>query len=196
MSLEIDHVVFCVPDLTRAGEHLSQRYGFVSHPGGRHPGHGTANRIVPLGKSYLELVAVVDAVEASQSRFGVWVGENSAYPPTAHAICLRTEDLDEVCDRLGLEAVSMSRETPQARTLRWRLAGLDRALEDQLPFFVEWDIPPDAHPGRMEPGNRVRIDDVVLTGNVDRLKAWTEGATNVKVEAGEPGIDWVGFATG
>lgn len=194
MSLEIDHVVFCVADLDVAGENLSRQYGFVSHPGGRHPGHGTSNRIVPLGESYLELVAMVDAEEAAHSRFGRWVRENAADPPTAHALCLRTYDLDEICARLGLEPVAMTRETPHGVTLRWRLAGLEQALEDQLPFFVEWDIPGDAHPGQMQPGNRVRIDEVVLTGDVDRLRAWTAGARGVRVESGEPAIDWVGFA--
>lgn len=196
MSLEIDHVVFCVPDLDLAGEHLSKQYGFVSHPGGRHPGHGTTNRIVPLGASYLELVAVVDAAEAAQSRFGSWVRENATDPPTAHALCLRTDDLDEICARLGLEPVTMTRDTPYHVTLRWRLAGLEQTLEGQLPFFVEWDIPGDAHPGRMQPGNRARIEEVVLTGDVDRLRDWTAGARGVSVEAGDPAIDWVGFAAG
>ena len=196
MSLEIDHVVFCVHDVDLAGVHLAHQYGFVSHPGGRHPDHGTANRIVPLGESYLELVAVVDTAEAAQSLFGTWVREHASDPPTAHAVCLRTNDLDEVCARLGLHPVAMTRETPHGVTLRWRLAGLEQALQDQVPFFVEWDIPGDAHPGRMKPGNRARIDELVLTGDVDRLQAWTAGAQGVIVEAGEPGIDWVGFAAG
>lgn len=193
MSLEIDHIVFCVPDLEEAGSHLSRRYGFVSHPGGRHPGHGTANRIVPLRESYLELVAVVDEVEAAQSGFGSWVGQNADHPPTAHALCLRTDALDDICDRLGIEAIAMTRETPHGVTLSWRLAGLQEALQQHLPFFVEWEIPPEAHPGRMEPGNPARIDEVVLTGDVDLLREWTAGASAVNVQLGEPGIDWVGF---
>ena len=43
------------------------------YAGGRHPGHGTANRIVPLGSSYIELMAVVDRVEADSSPLGSWV---------------------------------------------------------------------------------------------------------------------------
>ena len=39
------------------------------------PGWGTANRIVPLGEAYLELVTVVDDPEAAQSPFGRWVAE-------------------------------------------------------------------------------------------------------------------------
>jgi hypothetical protein len=192
----IDHVILAVTDLEGAAERFLQDHGLASVEGGRHLGWGTANRIVPLGESYLELVAVVDGDEAALSRFGSWVGDNASDPPTAHAICLRTHDLDEVCARLGLEPVAMTREAPHDVTLRWRLAGLEKAFDEGLPFFVEWDIPADAHPGRMEPGNRARIDEVVLTGDVDRLRAWTSGARGVRVGAGEPGIDWVGFAAG
>lgn len=196
MSLEIDHVVFCVPDLEEAKEYLSRRYGFISHAGGRHPGHGTANRIVPLRESYLELVAVVDTAEATQSGFGSWVGDNATYPPAAHALCLRTNALDELCDRLGLEAVAMTRETPFGVTLSWRLAGLPEALAQHVPFFVEWDIPPESHPSRMEPGNPARIDEVVLTGDIEVLREWTSDASGVSIEPGEPGIDWIGFDAG
>jgi len=196
VSLRIDHVVLCVPDLDRAGEYLSRRYGLVSHLGGKHPGHGTANRIVPLGDAYLELVAVVDPVEAVGSTFGSWVADNASHPPSPRAVCLRTDDIDEVCDRLGLEAMSMSRETPDGSILRWRLAGLEQALAEALPFFVQWEIPEDKLPGRMKPGNKAHIDEVILTGDVDRLRQWTADAGGLVIEPGAPGIDWVGLDTG
>jgi Glyoxalase-like domain len=55
----IDHVLMAVVDLNAAGERFEVMYGLVSVEGGRHPGWGTANRVVPLGENYLELVAVV-----------------------------------------------------------------------------------------------------------------------------------------
>jgi hypothetical protein len=196
VSLRIDHVVLCVPDLDRAGKYLSQRYGLLSHPGGRHPGQGTANRIVPLGESYLELVAVVDPVEAVGSTFGSWVADNASHPPSPRAVCLRTDDLDEVCARLGLEATSMSRETPDGSILRWRLAGLDQALAEALPFFLQWEVPDDQFPGRMQPGNAAHIDEVIMSGDVDRLREWTAGVGGLVVESGAAGIEWVGLETG
>ncbi|MGH8945578.1 MAG: VOC family protein [Acidimicrobiia bacterium] len=192
--MSIDHVVFCVSDLERASQHLARGYGFVSHAGGRHPGHGTANRIVPLGESYLELVAVVDPIETAGSLFGSWVDANATNPPRPHALCLRTDDLDGVCERLGLEPVVMSRETPDGSPLRWRLAGFEQVLTESLPFFIEWQVPDDRLPGRMEPGNDAHIDEVIVTGDPDRLQSWVADATGVTIEAGSPGIDWVGFA--
>ena len=72
-ALELDHVLIAVADLAAAARELEVRHGLASVEGGRHPGWGTANRIVPLGDTYLELIAVVDEAEAAESPFGRWV---------------------------------------------------------------------------------------------------------------------------
>ena len=71
--LAIDHVIVIVEDLDAAARRYYEQTGLASVSGGRHPGHGTANRIVPLGSSYIELMAVVDRVEADSSPLGSWV---------------------------------------------------------------------------------------------------------------------------
>jgi hypothetical protein len=71
--MEVDHVLIAVDDLEAAAKEVEERYGLASVEGGRHQGFGTANRIVPLGETYLELVAVVDDEEAAASGFGSWV---------------------------------------------------------------------------------------------------------------------------
>jgi hypothetical protein len=68
--VELDHVLIAVSDLATAGQGLEERHGLTSIEGGRHGGLGTANRIVPLVDTYLELVAVVDETEAAGSAFG------------------------------------------------------------------------------------------------------------------------------
>jgi hypothetical protein len=60
VTLELDHVLIAVIDLDAAASAFAADHGLDSVTGGRHPGWGTANRIVPLGETYLELVAVVD----------------------------------------------------------------------------------------------------------------------------------------
>ena len=64
---ELDHVLIAVADVAAAARELEARHGLTSIKGGRHPGYGTANRIVPLGDSYLELVTVADESEAAES---------------------------------------------------------------------------------------------------------------------------------
>ena len=91
--MELDHVLIPLADLSRAVSEFEGRYGLVSVEGGRHADWGTANRIVPLGDRYLELVAVVDPAEASQS-FGRWVANARAGQPLGWAV--RTDDLGAV----------------------------------------------------------------------------------------------------
>ncbi len=106
---------------------------------------GTANEIVPLGGAYLEVMRIVDADAARTSLFGRLVEGRRGFL----GWCVRTDALDAVCGRLGLEATAASRVRPDGLELRWRLAGVEAAIEQPgLPFFIEWDVPPEAHPGR------------------------------------------------
>jgi hypothetical protein len=57
VALELDHILIAVADLAAAGHEIEERHGLASIEGGRHPGWGTANRIVPLGDAYNVLVA-------------------------------------------------------------------------------------------------------------------------------------------
>lgn len=190
MTLEIDHVVFAVTSLEAASRVLETEHGLASLPGGRHTGHGTANRIVPLGTAYLELVAVVDRAEAATSSFGRWVTENAAGKLTPHLLCLRTDDLDTLTRSLGIESIAMSRKRPDGTELRWKLAGLERALRDGgRPFFIEWEADPSDHPGRStlaqaSPGTSVEVS---LSGDSDRLARWLGDVPGLTLIGGERG---------
>ena len=117
---------------------------------------------MPLGDTYLELVAVVDEDEAVRSRFGSWVA--TAQPGLVRPLgwAVRTEELDVVAVRLGLDIVPGSRTTGDGTLLRWRLAGVDQAAaEPSLPFFIE------RHPGTPFPGRAPvthRAGDTQITG--------------------------------
>src|SRR6266566_4075646 len=126
VALELDHVLIAVADLATAGREIEARHGLASIEGGRHPGWGTANRIVPLGEAYLELVAVVDQAEAAQSPFGRWVTgvHSNRAQPLGWAV--RTHQLDDVARRLGLTVGAGSRATRSGRLVRWRLAGIEQ----------------------------------------------------------------------
>jgi hypothetical protein len=146
--IEIDHVIALVADLDEAAEDLYREHGLGSVPGGRHPGHGTGNRIVPLAATYLELMGVVDPVEAMGSPMGRWAAAHTrsgAIRPVA--LCLRTDDIDAVAAALDEEPMPMSRRTPDGTTLSWRLAGADGMFgPDRLPFFIQWDVEAGDHP--------------------------------------------------
>jgi hypothetical protein len=174
----MDHVIYAVDDLDEAGASLFDREGLASVPGGRHEGWGTANRIVPLGReTYLELIAVVDVEEAESSAFGRAVRRALTEDHPLVGWVLATDDIEAVARRLDLEVEQKSRETTGGETLRWRLAGLDRAMENgELPFFVQWDVPPERHPGAAEvrheadPGGIAWVE--VCADEPDDVREW------------------------
>jgi hypothetical protein len=184
--IEVDHVLIAVDDLEAAAKEVEERYGLASVEGGRHQGFGTANRIVPLGETYLELVAVVDDEEAAASGFGSWVrgGEH----PRLLGWCLRTDELDAVAKRLGLTIADGSRARPDGAVLRWRMAGLERSAEEpSLPFFIEWGA------GTPYPGEALTqsatIDELRLEGDPERIEEWLGGAkVPISVSQGRPAL--------
>jgi hypothetical protein len=188
--------LIAVVDLAAAAREFEVEHGLASIDGGRHPGWGTANRIVPLGQSYLELVAVVDEDEAAESDFGRWVAAidaGSGSKPFGWAV--RTNDLDEVAQRLGLRIEGGSRVTPEGEVVRWRAAGLEQpAAEPSLPFFLEW-AEGSAFPGRaavIHPAGSVEIARLELRGDVDRLSQWLgRHELPISVREGQPAVERV-----
>jgi len=184
--MELDHVLIPVADLSGAVTEFERRYGVVSVEGGRHSGWGTANRIVPLGDSYLELVAVVDLAEASRSAFGRWVANARVGRPLGWAV--RTDDLGAAAGRLGLSVGSGSRLLATGEWLRWRIAGVERAMaEPWLPFFIEW-ADGSRFPGRIEvehPAVAAGIERLVAVGKPKRLSSWLDGHQLPVTLAGE-----------
>ena len=184
--MELDHVLIAVDDLEVAAKEVEERYGLASVEGGRHQGFGTANRIVPLGETYLELVAVVDEEEGAAATFGSWVGGGER--PRLLGWCVRTDELDAVAERLGLTIADGSRARPDSTVVRWRMAGLERSAEEpSLPFFIEWGA------GTPYPGGALAqsatIDEVRARGNQDRIAQWIGGANiPLSVSEGDPAL--------
>ena len=169
--MELDHVLIAVTDLEAAARDFESRHGLASVDGGRHRDFGTANRIIPLGTTYLELVAVVDQGAAAASSFGWWVDRGATDEGRLIGWAVRTSALDEIAGRLELPIRSGSRLTPAGTELRWRSAGIDEAIDEPcLPFFIEWGdgVP---YPGAVD-APRATITRLVLEGNADRVEGW------------------------
>ena len=193
-------MILGVRDLEAAARRLYEEYGLASVAGGRHLGHGTGNRIVPLGPDYLELLAVVDREEAANSLLGRTVSAQLADGDRFLGLCLRTDDIDREAARLELGPRTMSRRRPDGRELVWRLAGLESALPPRsLPFFIEWRVPDTLHPGREIAAHRVSprgIAWVEVGGDFRELTDWV-GGTSLALRSvpGPPGVRAVGIRT-
>jgi hypothetical protein len=171
--LAIDHVLVAVSDLALAASEIEMRYGLASVEGGRHPAWGTANRIVPLGDTFLELVAGAQTATPAQTRFGGWV--TAAVPGRLLGWAVRTDSIDEVANRLGLAIGPGSRTAPTGEVITWRSAGIDVATrEPGLPFFIQWGTDvrfPGATPVR-HPGGPTRLKRLSVGADPARLADW------------------------
>jgi hypothetical protein len=134
--VRIDHVIYATADLDEAAAKVESELGLSVVPGGRHEGHGTHNRIVPLGGGYLELMAVADPNEAADSPMGSAVQARlTEQGDGLFAWVIVLDGVEQFADRLGLPVITVAREGLSAR-----VAGLAEALRNPvLPFFLERD---------------------------------------------------------
>jgi hypothetical protein len=188
--LAVDHVIWAVRDLDEAAAELEGRYGLGSVVGGRHAGHGTANRIVPLGgDAYLEVMAVVDPGEAAGSPLGTRVLDRVG---SFFGWCVRADDVTAEGARLGRILMAMDRTNAEGARVAWRIAGLEDAVEDaSLPFFITWDMDRSLHPARSRVAHRVEPAGVARVTVASDPAALAERLGRghglpVEVVAGEP----------
>jgi hypothetical protein len=158
---ELDHVLWAAPDLEKGVEELYALTGVTARPGGRHPGMGTHNALLGLGRTYLEVLAP----DPTQPGVGPGV-ELAALPgPRLHAFAARTRDLEADLARLerlgiGARRIEMSRARPDGGALRWRLALLlGHDLGRSVPFLIDWGDAP--HPSAELP-RQARLIELAL----------------------------------
>ncbi len=140
--------IILVEDLDVARQRMTSQ-GFAVEDGGRHPGRGTANLIVPFGEEYLELLAVVDGREAGASRQGRPVLDAlSRRGPGLARWSVESSDIEATSGRLGLPVERRRRILPGGETVRWRAVGVDEAWSQPWRCaFMAWDDP-GLHPAR------------------------------------------------
>jgi hypothetical protein len=192
--VDLDHVILGVRDLEDAARRLETQHRLTAVEGGTHEAAGTHNWVVPLGESYLELLAVQDEALARESPFGTWVLDGATDEGAWIGWCLRTDDIVAVAHRLGLEPHGMARAG-----LTWRIAGFERTRRDPaFPFFIEWDVPLENLPGRAggpTSASDARLTAIEVGGDEHALRDWVgELPGTVRVVDGPPGVQSVTVA--
>ena len=177
----VDHILLPVADLEEGARKLGERHGLQAIPGGRHPKLGTANMIVPLGRQYLELIAIADPQEAAASRMGRRVTRALDEGRTFLDWALRTRNLDVLRGKLLAAGWDLppfwagSRRRPDGEVLHWRTQDVDTGAERiALPFVIEWDVPDGLHPGEAaaaHPSGATALRRVVVSArNPERVR--------------------------
>ena len=176
--LRLVQAIILVEDLEPARRRMESA-GLAVEEGGRHPGRGTANLVIPLGGSYIELLAIVDGAEASTSPQGrpvlaAWAGRG----PGLARWSVEVDDVGAAAARLGVAVERRERVRPDGAVIRWRAAGVDEAWpEPWRSAFMAWDEPA-LHPARL-------------------VRPHPNGATGFRLEVAVPdGADAVGWLGG
>jgi hypothetical protein len=196
----IGQVILGVGDLDASTKRF-EGLGFTVLDGGIHPGLGTANRVIPLGNAYLELLGVVDQGEAAASLFGQSLLGRIADGDRLVRWSIRTQHIRDVSARLGLTAERRERRRPDGSVLTWQAAGLELSLRDAwLPFFMQWDTEAD-YPGATRVAHPVGECSLswleVSAADPARLARWIEGVDDLPLVHGDgdAGIDAMAIAT-
>jgi len=187
--------IVLVTDLDSA-RHRMEALGLTVLDGGRHPGRGTANLIVPFGQQYLELLTVVDAPEAMASPQGrPVVGALARHGPGLARWSVEPRDIEATAARLGQPFEERRRVLVDGTTIRWRSVGVDAAWDEPWRCaFMAWDDP-SMHPARL--GGLLHRNGAtgfsrleVGVPDAQALTAWLGGAIPEGVtvcEGGDPG---------
>ena len=142
--------IVLVPDLESA-RHRMESIGLTVLEGGRHPGRGTANLIVPFGAHYLELLAVVDESQARSSPQGRPVVDAlSRRGPGLARWSVETTDIEATARRVGYPVEQRRRLLVDGTEVRWRAVAVDASWHQPWRCaFMAWDDP-DLHPARAD----------------------------------------------
>ena len=156
----IDHLILGAATLADGLAFVRAELGVDARLGGRHPGAGTENAIVALGpRRYLEILAPApDADELAPGLAPLRALER----PRLWGWAISTDDAGALAaraDRLGVvhsPVTAGDRVRPDGTFVRWRNLGVQLAMGEAAPFFIEWSVA-SSHPADDAPaGGRLR----------------------------------------
>lgn len=149
--LELDHLLYATPDVDATVAELESRFGVTFRPGGRHPGWGTRNRILPLGgRLYLEVIGPDERQpETAGNRI---LNVDLLDAPRLAWWAVRPSTMAATCAEFGAagfvpgEVIEGRRELHGGDTLTWRITDPHvRVLDGLLPLLIDWEG--TTHPG-------------------------------------------------
>ena len=137
----LDHILVGSPDLDKGIAFIEERTGVRAAFGGVHPGAGTQNALLSIGKNrYLEIIApdpkqspTLDMRNLRKLEEPVLVGW-AAHPGDIEAFAqrLKGESVEVIGPKPG------SRKRPDGRVLNWKTLALKDDAGGLFPFFIEW----------------------------------------------------------
>lgn len=150
-----DHLLVGSSNLEAGMDWFEKASGVRPMVGGRHPGRGTRNALVSLGKPhYLELLAPdPEQPNVDTPRLRVFRALPSPRPYTWAAATHDMEATRRAAENAGLKfegPTPGSRKRPDGRVLEWSYLTLADDQHGLLPFFIQWS-PQSVHPSEDSP---------------------------------------------
>ena len=137
----LDHILIGSPDLDAGIKLVEEKTGVRAAFGGVHPGAGTRNALLSLGKNrYLEIIAPDPKQPATDDKRDL----ASLEAPAIVGWAQHPGDIEAFAQRLkseGVEAIGPqpgSRKRPDGRILNWKTLALKDDGNGLFPFFIEW----------------------------------------------------------
>lgn len=183
VSAPIDHLVYAVPDLGAGVRDVETRLGVRLTPGGSHPGLGTRNALLRIGRRvYLEVVG--PDPEQTPPPGGLWLARGGAPLPALVTWAARRTTLHTLASGAGAPLLgpvrSMSRATPGGDRISWTLTMPRDPLPRHgiVPFLIDWGETP--HPCTGLPDEGVTLA---------RLRARHNDPGAVRADLGRLGVE-------
>ncbi len=137
----VDHLLLGAADLDSAVAWVESLTGVRAAAGGSHPGMGTRNALLSLGRrQYLEIIAP----DPAQAKYNFHVDVRAFKEPKLVGWAAVTRDIAGVAERAQGERVmgprDGSRVRPDGKTLRWKTLVFMNPMAQSgvVPFFIEW----------------------------------------------------------
>jgi hypothetical protein len=184
-AVQIDHIIWAVPDLDAGAEYLMELSGVEPITGGVHPGRGTRNKLISAGDNmYLEVIApdpaqmpfdpAANPVKAFADRISKMDG------PEVDMFAYASSDLEFMAEagrKLGLQVVGPTpgqRRTPEGELIRWsHVDFIGHGFGQFIPFAINWLDSP--HPSTTSPEGAVIEGVTVQHPRADELRRIYEG---------------------
>lgn len=164
MPANLDHIIFGCSDLHSGIDYIEKLSGYRAEIGGSHPGNGTWNALLGLGRRrYLEILAPDPQQEQT-----LWPEKLlNLTEPQIVGWAVRHTDLGNYALFLRKNNVpcigprQASRIRPDGREFRWTFLTLQDDKQSFMPFFIDWDNA-SPHPSDEAPGACLLMEFSVL----------------------------------
>ncbi len=137
----LDHVLLGASDLEAGIRWIEERTGVRAKCGGAHPGRGTRNALLSLGRfHYLEIIAP----DPAQADLPDERGLVQLASPRIIQWAILTEDIaaaKRVAEAAGVKTIGPqpgSRQRPDGKMLQWQVLGIEETTP-LVPFFIQWE---------------------------------------------------------